>query len=188
MVTVIFIAIASLIIASAVLVVVSREIVRAALWLIATFFAVGALYLLLEAEFIGVAQVLVYVGAVAILILFAIMLTRQHEWHEPAWRAGPWWIALAGVIGLAAVLVTTIGAVPWRLTDDDLPVSRAPQLGTALMREYLLPFQLAAIVLLVALIGAVVVAMEERRRRIPTLADDVAAQRGAADRAEDGTP
>jgi NADH-quinone oxidoreductase subunit J len=56
------------------------------------------------------------------------------------------------------------------------------------MREYLLPFQLAAIVLLVALIGAVVIAMEERRRRIPTLADDIAAQRGAADRAEDGTP
>ena len=187
MVTVIFIAIASLIIASAALVVVSREIVRAALWLIATFFAVGALYLLLEAEFIGVAQVLIYVGAVSILILFAIMLTRQHEWQEPAWRAGPWWIALAGAIGLAAVLITTLGTFPWQLHANDLPVSRAPQLGTALMREYLLPFQLAAVVLLVALIGAVVIALEERRRRIPTLADDVAAQRATTDRTEDGT-
>ncbi|MEI8166982.1 MAG: NADH-quinone oxidoreductase subunit J, partial [Chloroflexales bacterium] len=93
-VQIVFGLIAALIVGAAVMVVTARNVIHAALWLIASFFGVAALYMLLEAEFIAVVQILVYVGAIAILILFAIMLTRQVTGEGVRQLTERWWVSL----------------------------------------------------------------------------------------------
>ncbi len=181
LITILFVIFAAFILTSAIMTVTVRNIVHAALWLISSFFGVGALYLLMEAEFLGVAQVLIYVGAVSILILFAIMLTRDLEGSQHRQLTPRWWIALivpAALFGL--LIVPTVMTYAWQLpppppAGQPPAISGAQQIGTAFMREYLLPFEVAAILLLVAMIGAIVVAFEERerRRRVLTLAEQV---------------
>ncbi|MGB9751374.1 MAG: NADH-quinone oxidoreductase subunit J [Roseiflexus castenholzii] len=181
LITVLFLICAALILASAILTVTVKNIVHAALWLISSFFGVGALYLLMEAEFLGVAQVLIYVGALSILILFAIMLTRDLEGRQNRQLTPRWWIALivpAALFGL--LIVPTVMTHAWQLpppppTGQPPAISGAQQIGTAFMREYLLSFEVAAILLTVAMIGAIVIAFEERerRRRVLTLAEQV---------------
>lgn len=181
LIIVLFLIFAALILTSAIMTVTVKNIVHAALWLISSFFGVGALYLLMEAEFLGVAQVLIYVGAVSILILFAIMLTRDLEGSQNRQLTPRWWIALivpAALFGL--LIVPTVMNHAWRLSPpppagQPPAISGAQQIGTAFMREYFLPFEVAAILLTVAMIGAIVVAFEERerRRRVLTLAEQV---------------
>ncbi|MFQ3632997.1 NADH-quinone oxidoreductase subunit J [Roseiflexus sp.] len=181
LITILFVIFAAFILTSAIMTVTVRNIVHAALWLISSFFGVGALYLLMEAEFLGVAQVLIYVGALSILILFAIMLTHDLEGSQHRQLTPRWWIALivpAALFGL--LIVPTVMTHAWQLpppppAGQPPAISGAQQIGTAFMREYLLPFEVAAILLLVAMIGAIVVAFEERerRRRVLTLAEQV---------------
>lgn len=168
--------------ASAVMVVTVRNLIHAALWLIATFFTMGALYLLMQAEFLALAQVLIYVGAISILILFAIMLTRDVEGETTELLFRRWWIGglvAAALFGL--LIVPTIINYPWQIAPPSadgtpLPVASTTEIGTSFLREYLLPFEVASVLLLVALIGATVIAFEvaERRRRVLTLAEEVA--------------
>jgi NADH-quinone oxidoreductase subunit J len=183
----------ALIIGSAMMAVTVRNIIHAALWLIACFFGVGALYLLLEAEFIAVVQVLIYVGAVSILILFAIMLTRQIEGarHMVAgWRL---WVTIAICVALfAAVLVPTIFTHRWNVPPPPVEGAALPpevlvgpaELGRDFVFVYLLQFQVAGVLLTMALIGAIVIAFEERarRRRVLTLAEEQALQQRTASR------
>ena len=205
---VIFFILSALILVSGLMVVIVKNIIHAALWLIASFAGVAALYFLLEAPFIGVVQVLVYAGAVSILMLFAIMLTRQIAGEATRQLFERWWVAGVAAVGIFLfVLVPTIlspglpagasgegGVWPQRDlvaatatpeqqgTDQSAEqpaaagVAGALEIGRSFMREYLLPFEVASVLLLVALIGAVVIAYEERsrRRRILTLAEGCA--------------
>ncbi|NWG21966.1 MAG: NADH-quinone oxidoreductase subunit J [Chloroflexi bacterium] len=183
-ITILFVVFAVYILVAAIMTVTVKNIVHAALWLISSFFTVGALYLLMEAEFIGVAQVLIYVGAVSILILFAIMLTRDLEGTQNRQMTPRWWIALIVPAALFGLLITpTVLTYQWQLpppapAGQSTPIAGAAQIGTAFVREYLLPFQVASVLLTVALIGAVVIAFEERERRryVPTLAEKVRQQ------------
>lgn len=171
---------AALIVGAAMMVVLARNVIHAALWLIACFFGVGALYLLLEAEFLAVVQVLVYVGAISILILFAIMLTRQTEGARQlvaGWRI--WATGLICATLFAAVLVPTLATHPWNVPPALGPggeevLSGPAELGRGFVIEFLLQFQVAGVLLTVALIGAIVIAFEERarRRRVLTLAEE----------------
>jgi NADH-quinone oxidoreductase subunit J len=178
----IFFVVAALILVAAVMVVSVRNIIHAALWLITAFFGMGMLYLLLEAEFLAVVQVLIYVGAVSVLVLFAIMLTRQIANPGTQQLYERWWIALiVAVLLFAAILVPTLLNYEWS-TLATAPGAAEPataeqisgprEIGEAFMREYLIPFQVAAVLLLAALVGAIVIAFEEveRRRKVPTLA------------------
>ena len=185
LIIILFLVFAVFILVAAIMTVTVKNIVHAALWLISSFFGVGALYLLMEAEFLGVAQVLIYVGAVSILILFAIMLTRDLEGSQNRQLTPRWWIALIVPAALFGVLIVpTVMTHAWQLpppppAGQPPTISGAQQIGTAFMREYLLPFEVAAILLLVAMIGAIVVAFEEReqRRRVLTLAEQVRLRR-----------
>jgi NADH-quinone oxidoreductase subunit J len=183
---------AALIVGSAMMAVTVRNIIHAALWLIACFFGVGALYLLLEAEFIAVVQVLIYVGAISILILFAIMLTRQIEGARhlvAGWRL---WVTVAiCVVLFAAVLVPTIFSHSWNVPPPVEGAALPPavlagpaELGRDFVFVYLLQFQVAGVLLTMALIGAIVIAFEERarRRRVLTLAEEHALQQHSASR------
>jgi NADH-quinone oxidoreductase subunit J len=180
LIIIIFVLISALILGSALAVVTVKNLIHSALWLIASFFGVGALYLLMEAEFIAVVQVLVYVGAISILILFAIMLTRHVTGEGVRQLYKRWWVALlvaAGLFGL--LIVPTVTGYTWErptaATSEPVSIAASLEIGKAFMGEYLLPFELASVLLLVALIGAIVIAFEERgrRRRVLTLAEEV---------------
>ncbi len=178
----IFGVIALFMLGSALAVVTVRNLVHAALWLIAAFFAAGALYILLEAPFLGVAQILLYVGAIAILILFAIMLTPAVD-DDVAERSRRWWAALVGCgLLFALLLAPTLLTYPWNdAARNAAPVEIASvrEIGIAFMQEFFLPFQVAAILLLAAMVGAVAVAIEQRsKRRVLTLAEEVALRDG----------
>jgi NADH-quinone oxidoreductase subunit J len=194
LITLIFFFVAALILFAGVMVVATKNIIHSALWLIASFFGVAALYMLMEAPFLGVVQVLIYVGAVSILILFAIMLTRQvmvNSGEAVFYRR--WWLALGVAVLLfgAALVPTLIGGQP-ALTQatgaaqqglgEGRGVADVFALGVAYINDYLIPFQVAGVLLLVALIGAIMVASEERvrRRRVLTLAEEHALRQRAA--------
>ena len=182
LIMVIFVVLAAFTLAAGVMVVTVKNIIHAALWLIASFFSVAAMYLLMEAEFIAIVQVLVYVGAISILVLFAIMLTRHVTGEGVRQLYKRWWIALIVAAALFGVLIVpTVFNYEWAVQPSGAQISIAStvEIGTASMREYLLPFEVASVLLLVALIGAIVIAFEERstRRRVLTLAEEVEQRR-----------
>ena len=143
-----------------------KDLTRALLSLVLFFFGVAALFFMLHAEFIGVVQVLAYVGAVAVLLVFTIVLTRSREQATELPRIVP--SRALGIIG-AALVGAGLVAVVVRTADVPLPVNAplgttAP-IGEALMMRYILPFEVASILLTAALIGAVVIALEDGGRR-----------------------
>ena len=143
-----------------------RNLVHCALCLVLAFGGLAALFLQLDAQFVGLAQILVYVGAVAILIVFAILLTRGSEPPQQP-SVTPSWVMGAGVAVLtfgslaAAVLasaVTPAAANPKTEVAVDVAVKR---IGEKLMTDYVLPLEVVALLLTAALIGAVIIALRE---------------------------
>jgi NADH-quinone oxidoreductase subunit J len=165
---IIFILVAAMTLGAALMVVSARNLVHAALWLIVALFGVAVFFVFLNAGFLAVAQVVIYIGAIAILLIFAIMLTRRvAEDTGPQVNPGWAWSALVSVVlfgGLVWMLSTWQG---FSLTRPDLDASLDPlrQLGMALVspQAYVLPFEVASVLLLAALIGAIMVAWERGR-------------------------
>jgi NADH-quinone oxidoreductase subunit J len=134
----------------------TRHIVRAGLWLVVTLGSVAGLYLVLTAELVAWVQVLIYVGAVVVLLLFAVMLTRapigaSNDLDRSRW---PGLVIGGGVgLGLAALLVDA-----YRWSTVSLPAAAgAEQMGTAIFRSWVLPFEVLSVLLLSALVGAIVI-------------------------------
>lgn len=150
--------------ASAVSAMVLRNLIHCALCLALTFVGIAALFIHLNAEFVGLAQILVYVGAVAILIVFAVLLTRSSE--TPA-RSGVFsrsWILGLGVaiVTLGAIVIAVLRS-PSLDRPDPKPVSiTAKSIGAELMTHYVLPLEVIGLLLTAAMIGAVVIAMREK--------------------------
>jgi NADH-quinone oxidoreductase subunit J len=143
-------------------VVFSRNLFRAALFLVLSFVGVAGFYVLLEAELLAMIQILVYVGAIAILIIFAIMLSRRLMSSETkAWNE-QWLGGLVAAILLGVVLVFVLVSVNWVSIPSDVPADAISQLGQALVSpdHFVLPFEVASVLLLVALVGAVIIARE----------------------------
>jgi NADH:ubiquinone oxidoreductase subunit 6 (subunit J) len=142
-----------------------RNLVHCALCLTIAFSGLAALYLQLNAQFVGLAQVLIYIGAVAILIVFAILLTRGGEEGSRALVSASWWvgvgIALAAFASLAAAVASS---VVMKRPAIDQPVVTAKHIGEKLMNGYVLPLEVIGLLLTAALIGAVIIAMQERRK------------------------
>jgi NADH-quinone oxidoreductase subunit J len=146
-------------IAAAVLVVTTRQLVHAALWLVVCFGALAGCYLLLAAEFVAWVQVLIYVGAVVVLLLFGIMLTRAPIGAAADLNSGNRVAAVVVALATAAVLVTVVvrgfrGAyAPMR----DARAGAAATMGGAIFRGWVLPFEVLSLLLLAALVGAIVI-------------------------------
>lgn len=155
-----FFVLAAITLFGAILVATLRNVMHSALALMMAFFGVAGIYVLLEAGFVAAVQVLVYVGAIAILILFAIMLTRGLMSRTlPA--DNNQWIAAAGVaILLFLVLFFIAIGTNWRVSPIQVTGDLIPQIGTELVGTYVLPFEVASLLLLAALIGAIVIARE----------------------------
>ncbi len=153
-------------IAGALGVVLLSNIVYSAFLLALVFISISGLYILLNAGFVAAAQVLIYVGAVNVLILFGIMLVNKEENFAPINRA---WLgkAATGAVcaGIFGLLGTMIVSHPWALSSEVAAGDLAIEvIGQHFFSDYLLPFELASILLLVALVGAIVLA---RREYIP---------------------
>jgi NADH-quinone oxidoreductase subunit J len=154
-----FFALAGLTLLAGLAVVALKNIFHSALALVVTFIGVAGIYFMLQAPFLAVVQVLIYVGAITVLIIFAIMLTRRLMDQHLVQFTGKWWIAAP----LAVVLFGLVGFVAYSTTwllrpNEALPADAVAALGTELMTTYLLPFEIASVLLLVALVGAIVVA------------------------------
>lgn len=149
-------------VAAAVGVVATRSVVYAAVFLLVSLVGVAALFLMMLAEFIALAQVLIYGGAITIVLLFAIMLTRAPEQtnvQDNAQRP----LAAMACVGLFALLVAAALATPWRTRDPAAdPMAEFTALSELLFSDFLIPFEIASLVLLVALIGAVVLTRSGR--------------------------
>ena len=141
-------------------VVASRNVVHAALFLLVSLVAVAGLYLLVFAEFLALVQVLIYGGAIIIVLLFAIMLTRSREY--PHISDNPQWpLAIVAGLGVFGVLAA---ALLWKRPPDSEPEGPTlTALGNSLFTDWAVPFELASLVLLVALIGAIILAKERGR-------------------------
>lgn len=146
----------------ALLVVASRNLVHAGFWLLPTFLGVAAVFVLLGSGFLAAVQVLIYVGAIALLLLFVLMLTRGAG--DPAVpqsnRRGVWAGLLAA--GLAALAVVIVGVAPWDVAAKAAPADFTQALGQALLGPAVLPFEAASVLLLSAMVGAIVIARKER--------------------------
>ena len=161
-----FVIIGGLTIISALAAMSLRNLVHCALCLTITFAGLAALYLKLNAQFVGLAQVLVYVGAVAILIVFAVLLTRSDEQTPRAAILSPaWWVGAGVAIAAFCVLAAAISSSSVSKSPAVAgPLITVEQIGDKLMTDYVLPLEMIGLLLTAALIGAVIIAMQERRR------------------------
>lgn len=157
---------AVVVLAGGLLAVLARNLVRAMLGLILTLFGVAGLYLLLNTPFMAFMQILIYVGAVVILIFFAIMLTRAPAGAEEGKARSGRQAALAISAGLApaAVLGAAVLAIPQASTGRPAEVE-VKVLGQLLLTNYVLAFELISVVLFVAMAGAVLLGFTRRKAR-----------------------
>ena len=161
--TIVFWILAALTVAGGLAAVTLRNTVHCALAVTAAFAGLALFFLQLDAQFAGFAQILVYIGAVAILVVFAILLTRESSETERSVFSGTW---LAG-LGIAAAVFAVLGwavlrsvnAIPQQAT---APVVAVKDIGNALMSRYVLPLEIVALLLTAAMVGAVIVAMHEK--------------------------
>jgi len=157
-----FAIIAALTVVSAIAAMSLRSLVHCALCLAVAFAGLASLYLQLGAPFAGWAQVLVYIGAVAILIVFAILLTRSSEPAPPPLIARPWIVGVAIAVLVFGVLTNAI--MNSSIANREPPVKPEPtvrQIGTQLMTRYVLPLEVIGLLLTAATIGAVIIALHE---------------------------
>ncbi len=163
-----FYTLAALILGFAVLVVSTRDTVHSVLFLILNFLCVAALYVLLTAEFLAIIQVLVYAGGIVVLYLFVVMLVnlrRAPEEHEAPQRRSRMGLVLAGAVmgELAAILIYSgaQGLTAGSTASVPTLMGNVEQVGWLLYTDYLVPFEVASMLLLVAMVGAIVLAKRE---------------------------
>jgi len=164
---IIFLVVALYTLGSALMVVTTRNLVHAALWLVSTLFGVAVVYALLNANFIAVVQVVVYIGAIAILFIFAVMLTRKDMRDTGPQMNRNWWLGvLVAVLTFAGLATILQGWSGFSKTAADIPsgFDAVSLLGEALVSPtaYVLPFDVASVLLLAALVGAVYLAFNKK--------------------------
>jgi NADH-quinone oxidoreductase subunit J len=166
-----FYTLSALILGFAVLVITARNTVHSVLFLVMNFLFVAALYVVLAAEFLAVIQVLVYAGGIVVLYLFVVMLVnlkRPPEAHQDRRRRGRLGLMLSGAVLAELAAIVAYSAA----TEPPAPAAGLPepssvllgnteQVGMALYTDYLIPFEVASMLLLVAMIGAIILAKRE---------------------------
>jgi NADH-quinone oxidoreductase subunit J len=149
---------------SAIMVVVSKNPVHSVLWLIIVFFTISGHYILLNAQFLAIVNLIVYAGAIMVLFLFVIMLMNLNADTEPQKNK---WLKMAGVIAGGTLLLVLVAA----LKDADLKdqvagtgsgnIGLIHNLGMALFNDYVIPFEISSVLFLSAMVGAVVIGKKE---------------------------
>jgi NADH-quinone oxidoreductase subunit J len=161
----VFYLLAALTVAGGLAAVLLKNTVHCALALTVAFAGLAFLYLNLDAQFAGFAQILVYIGAVAILVVFAILLTKGSETPKDGVFSKTWLAGLVVAAGVFAVLGwAVLQTAPMLPKATPAPAVTVGQIGNALVDRYVLPLEIVAVLLTVALIGAVIVAMHDKER------------------------
>lgn len=162
----VFYGLAFFLVASSLLAVTVRNIFHAAIYLIVALFSVAGFFVLLQAEFLAAVQVLVYVGAVAVLIIFAVMLTsRLTDVHL---RAQNEQVGGAMIVALVLFLAICfcIWSTSWEPSGLPMAADNVRAVGKLIMTQYVLPFEIVSVLLLAAMIGAIVIAVKEKGRGV----------------------
>ncbi|MFD2170183.1 NADH-quinone oxidoreductase subunit J [Tumebacillus lipolyticus] len=162
-----FFLISMFVIACGVMMLTLRKVLYMALSVGGVFIGVAGIYIMLEAEFLAFIQILLYAGAITIMMLFAIMLTRHDEVEKPQRvTAHPVWAAI-GAIGIGAIIlyVTKFAGLRWPSATDSPweGQDNVKLIGESLFGQYVIPFELVSLVLIVALVGAVTLANKEEK-------------------------
>jgi len=160
-ITITFYVFGAITVLSALRVITARNPVHSALFLVLTFFSCGAIWLLLQAEFLAITLVLVYVGAVMVLFLFVVMMLDLQE--EERRRLDRVALGLGGVaiLGLAGILVRAMTSGTAKGVGTPTVEGSTAELGRILFRSYLLPFEIVSVLLLVAMVGVILLSKKE---------------------------
>ena len=171
---IIFWILAIALVGSALAVVIGRNIVHSALFLVIVFGSAAGIYVLLNAEFIAIVQILIYAGAITVLILFAIMLTQHSMGANSNPFSGQWWLAGLNCALLGVGIVYAVSSSQMAIGSPSSPanvVNAGPDGGTVVRigqllyspftYSYVLPFEIASVVLLVAIVGAIMIGRED---------------------------
>ncbi|MFC7440053.1 NADH-quinone oxidoreductase subunit J [Laceyella putida] len=142
----------------------AERVIHMALSLAFTFFSIAGIYLLLEAEFLAVIQILIYTGAISILMLFGIMLTKHKEEERTSISVRHGVISFIAVAGLFGLLVWVIYRNPLVSQEAQTQAATVALLGDSVFKQYVIPFELTSVLLLVALVGAVILAKREGKK------------------------
>lgn len=157
---ILFYALSTMAVGSAILVVLSKNPVHSVLWLIVTFFAISGHYILLNAQFLGIVNLIVYAGAIMVLFLFVVMLMNLNADSEPQKNK---WLRLAGTVAGGCLLLVLVAALKnaevkgmtTQVNGGDIGLIN--NLGKALFTDYVVPFEISSILFLSAMVGAVVI-------------------------------
>ncbi len=159
-----FLVLAAILIGSALLVVTLRDIIRCGLAMIVSFAALAGIYVLLGNPLVAATQVLVYIGAISILVLFAIMLTQtKNAPGRLVFQTQAWAAAIAAIV-VAVLIAFTVASTNWPVGTGRIWTTTA-EIGRLLFREYVLPFEIVSVLLTAAVIGGVFLARREIRPR-----------------------
>lgn len=160
---VVFYLISALAVGGALAAILLKNLVHAALALTLAFLGLALLFLRLDAQFAGFAQILVYIGAVAILVVFAILLTRGSDLPREGVFSKTWLVGLMIAAGVFAILGwADLESARWLPRSAAAPNVTVNDIGQALMGRYVLPLEIVAVLLTAAMLGAVIVAMHEK--------------------------
>jgi NADH-quinone oxidoreductase subunit J len=149
---------------SALMVVTSKNPVYSVLWLIVTFFCISGHYILLNAQFLAIVNIIVYAGAIMVLFLFVIMLMNLNKDQEPQKNK---WLKLAGALAAGCLLLVLIAALRNTEMKNQLAevgsgnIGLIQNLGRALFNDYVVPFEISSVLFLSAMVGAVVIGKKE---------------------------
>ena len=149
----------------ALMVVFAKHIIHSALYLALALLCVATYFILLKAEYLAVVQIMVYVGAVVVLVLFSLMLTRTRIGettnivNRQVWTAGA--VSALLFLALGIIIYMARNGFTWS-SSDEIPVLSVKNLGSILFSKYVLPFEVISLLILGALIGSVVLAMKEK--------------------------
>lgn len=154
----VFFFLAVVIIIFAILMVSSRNLVHSALFMVAAFVGIAGIYAMLSADFLAVVQVLVYVGAISVLLVFGVMLTRRTDMKSSNPGNRHKLGAFLTAIGLFGVLTWKVLSTEWAVTSAPPAETTVGQIADLLLGKYVVPFEAAAVLLLVAMAGAILLA------------------------------
>lgn len=139
-----------------------NKVVHMVVALVFTFVSIAGIFVMLSAEFVAVVQILIYAGSITIIMLFGIMLTRHHDRSEPKGGNFRKILLFLGVLGFAFAVYIGIYNLDFNPQETTLHAKNVEQIGMALYTKYIIPFELTSVVLLVALIGAIVLAKNDK--------------------------
>jgi NADH-quinone oxidoreductase subunit J len=157
----VFLVLVGVTLGSAILVVLGRDIIRSGLWLVLSFAGLAGVYVLLGTALLAVTQVLVYIGAIAVLILFAIMITQSKSGPARLVFQRQWWAGLLAAIVIVGLLVMSILLTAWPLAGSELIPQDARDIARNLFGDYLFAFEIVGLLLLAAVVGGLYLARRD---------------------------